>query len=82
MPSCVVYYFVDVYQIIVGVLRMYSNPIVVVYYEMIVLDIVNQGWKGNLGEKLMVIFGLKRVLREGKVFRVMKIVLYRMKRHS
>ena len=71
MPSCVVYYFVDVYQIIVGVLRMYSNPIVVVYYEMIVLDIVNQGWKGNLGEKLMVIFGLKRVLREGKVFRVM-----------
>ena len=42
VPSCVVGCFLDVDQIMVGLLRMYSNRIVVVYYEMIVLDIVNQ----------------------------------------
>ena len=47
---------------------MYSNLIVVVYFAMIVPDIVNQR---NLGEMLMVIFGLKKVLREEKVFGVM-----------
>ena len=57
----------DVDQKMVGVLRMYSNLIVVVYSEMIALDVVNQ----DLEEKLMVIFGLKKVLKEGKVFRVM-----------
>ena len=41
MRSCVIYYFLDVDQIMEGVLRMYSNIIVVVYSEMIVLDIVN-----------------------------------------
>ena len=35
-------YSLYVDQIMVVVLRMYSNLIVVVYYEMIVLDIVNQ----------------------------------------
>ena len=43
-PSCGVYYFLNVDQIRVRVLRMFSNLIVVVYFEMIVLDIVNQGW--------------------------------------
>ena len=80
MPSCVVCYFLDVDQIIVGVLRMYSNLIVVVYYEMVVVDIVNQGLWEKLREKLMGIFDLKKVLKEGKMFLVKLIVLYQMKR--
>ena len=44
VPSCVIYYFSDVDQIMVGVLRIYFNLIVVVYSEMIVLDILNQDW--------------------------------------
>ena len=80
MPSCVVCYFLDVDQKLVEVLRMYSNQIVVLYFWMIVRDILNEDVEKNLGENLLVIFDLEKVLKEGKVFLVMLIVLYQKKR--
>ena len=47
---------------------------------MIVPDILNGDVEKNLGEKVLAIFDLEKVLKEGKVFLVMLIVLYQMER--
>ena len=47
---------------------------------MIVPDILNQDVSENLEEKVLVIFDLEKVLKEAKVFLVMLLVLYQIKR--
>ena len=46
---------------------------------MILLGICCQDWLENLGEKVLVIFDLLKVLMEGKVFLVGLMMLYQMK---
>ena len=69
VPSCVICDFRDVVQIKEGVLRMYSNLIVVVCYLLNCLYIWRRDLLGNL-EWLFVKMELKKVLREVKEFRV------------
>ena len=76
MPNCGVGYFLDVVQIMVGVLRMCSNLIVKGYLLMIVLDIQRRGYLENLKGKVSVKFDLMMVLTVVIMFLVVMIVLY------
>ena len=78
-PSCVVCYFLDVDQKRGEVLRMCSGLIVVGYYKMIVLDIERQVFRKIKTKKVLMMFDLKKVFREVKVFLVILIMLYQMK---
>ena len=72
VPSCVICGFRDVVQIMEGVIRRYSSLIVILYYLLNFLYIFRRGLLKILEEVVFVKFGLKKVLREVKEFRVVK----------
>ena len=79
MPNYGVGYFLDVVQIVVEVLRKYSNLIVKGYLTMIVLGIYRRGSLEILKGKVLVRLDLLMVLTEVRVFLVMMILLYQKK---
>ena len=76
MPNCGVGYYLDVVQIMVGVLRMYSSQVLKGYLLMIVLYIQRRGNLGNLKGKASVKFDLMMVLTVAILFLIVMIVLY------